>query len=120
MALEVKMYSNEVPLTMRINSDNASSILSAIKEEYFASTQNKTSQEIGKEMATTKPGTLDFLNKSQRVDLMTMSEDDLKKLSIEPKIDVILKERMQSPQPSYAAQGGRRKSRKSRKSRRRR
>ena len=110
MALEVKMYSNEVPLTMRINSDNASSILNAIKEEYFASTQNKTSQEIGKVMATTKPGTLDFLNKSQRVDLMTMSEDDLKKLSIEPKIDVILKERMQSP--SYAAQGGRRKSRK--------
>ena len=113
MALEVNMYSNETPLTMRVNSDNAFSILSAIKEEYFALTQNKTSQEIGKVMAITKPGTLDFLNKGQRVDLMTMSEDGLKKLSVEPKIDVILKEKMQ---PS---QGGRRtrKSRTSRKSR---
>ena len=118
MALEVNMYSNEVPLTITLNSDNASGILNAIKEQYFFLNKNKTSQEIGKVMAMTKPGTMDFLSKSQRLDLMKLSEDDLKKLSLEPTIDVILKEKL--AQPSYPAQGGsrKRKSRKTRKNKR--
>jgi len=111
MALEVNMYSNEVPLTVKLISDNASGILNAIKEEYFALRQNQSSQEIGKVIARTKPGAMDFLNKSKRVDLMTLSEDELKALSVEPNIDVILKEKQIQ---SFPAQGGR-----SRKSRRR-
>ena len=119
MALEVNMYSNEEPLPISLDSDNAAGILNAIHEQYFVLRQNRSSQKIEKVMAMTKPGKTDFFGKSKSVDLMKLSEDELKNISLEPKIYVILKEKMPE---SYLPQGGwkSRKSRKNRKSRKRR
>ena len=114
MALEVNMFEGTLGVTTQ--STNAKDILTSINEAVLYLKTNKNLPEyeknknktLKKVMAMTKPGTMDFLSKSQRVDLLTLSEDELKNLSVEPTIDVYLKE-------PYT--GGRRRSRKSRKSR---
>ena len=112
MALEVNMFEGTLGVTTQ--STNAKDILTSIDEALLYLKANKNLPEyeknknktLKKVMAMTKPGTMDFLSKSQRVDLLTLSEDDLKKLSVEPTIDVYFK-----------TQAGGRRKRKSRKTR---
>ena len=114
MALEVNIF--EKTLDVNTQSTNAKEILTAINEAvlYLKTNRNLPEYEenknktLKKVMAMTKPGTMDFLSKSQRVDLLTLSEDELKKLSLEPSIDVYLS----------TQRGGRRKYRKTRKNKR--
>ena len=113
MALEVNMFEGTLGVTTQ--STNAKDILTSINEAVLYLKTNKNLPEyeknknksLKKVLAMTKPGTMDFLSKSQRVDLLTLSEDELKNLSVEPTIDVYL----------TTPVGGRRRSRKSRKSR---
>jgi len=94
MALEVNMFEGTLGVTTQ--STNAKDILTSIQEAVLYLKTNKNLPEyeknknktLKKVMAMTKPGTLDFLSKSQRVDLLTLSEDALKNLSVEPSIDV--------------------------------
>jgi len=116
----VNRYDNGVPkgpLTINTSSTNAKELLTAIKETilYLKTNRNlpedmKVNQNANvKVMATPKRGMFDFFSKNEPVDLLTLSEDELTKLSLEPTIDVYLS----------TPTGGKR-SRKSRKSRKRR
>jgi hypothetical protein len=107
--MELTMYVNgekKEPLQLKFISDNAHSILNAIQEELFALKQNMVLEKV---VVTPKQEFFDFFkSKPEPLDLVKLSTkvtpDALKKLSVEPTIDVYVK------RPT----GGRRRSRKSR------
>jgi hypothetical protein len=114
---------NKEPVKLQFEEDNANSILNLIKDEVTHLKVNGTlmpNMVLDKAVAMPKPlasnpGFFDFLKskpvESEPVDLVKLSTmvspDDLKKLSVEPTIDVYFKTQA----------GGRRRSRKTRKSR---
>lgn len=116
----VNRYDNNTPngtIPINTSSTNAKDIKTALNEPilYLRTNRNlpdnmKVSQNANiKIMATTKPSMFDFLSKSKQVDLLTLSEDELKNLSVEPNIDVYFKTQ---------AGGRKRKTRKTRKNKR--
>jgi len=111
----VNRYDNGVPngtLDIHTSSMNAKEIRNAINDTllYLKTNTNlpdqmKISRNANVKVMATPKSMFDFFGKNEPVDLMTMSEDQLKNLTLEPKIDV------------YLSQAGGRKSRKSRKNR---
>jgi len=114
----VNKYDNGVPngkLDIHTSSMNAKEIRNAINDTllYLKTNTNlpdqmKISRNANVKVMATPKSMFDFFGKNEPVDLMTMSEDQLKNLTLEPKIDV------------YFSQVGGRKSRrrKSRKNKR--
>ena len=97
------------PIPLKLVSDNANSILNAIKEELFTLKRNNNLPQntiLDKTFVIPKPGMFDFFSKTERVDIKPLTEDVLKKISVEPNIDVY-----------FSTQRGGRRKRKSRKTR---
>jgi hypothetical protein len=112
--MDLNMYVNgekKGPFQLKLISDNASSILNAIQEELFTLNRNNSQNMVlEKVVVTPKQDFFDFFkSKPEPVDLVKLSTmvtpDALKKLSVEPTIDVYF----------TTQAGGRRRSRKSRK-----
>jgi len=116
MALVVNRYDNGTPNgTIPINtpSTNAKDIKTAIIETFLFLRTNSNipdNMKINKNAVIIKilaiPKGMFFFSKSEPVDLNQLSEDELKKLSLEPTIDVY-----------FSTPAGGRKKRKSRKTR---